>query len=187
MTTENQQSELDGAGFIIGDGTPTESTGASEAPQQEAGFEPPKKRRGRPPKNPMLTEGVPSGSAKSASTARASKAKGKYTPGDLQAMAKQMVGVHMLVATMTGIPEAIISEEEGIAMASAINNIAEQYDLAIDGKTGASLQLFATAAMIYAPRALMFRKRIQEERVRSQSQVVETPTTFTQDGFTPAH
>jgi len=42
--------------------------------------------------------------------------------------------------------------------------VCDQYSLSVDGKTGAAIQLLAAAAMIYAPRAFMIKRRLEEQR-----------------------
>lgn len=86
-------------------------------------------------------------------------AKKAYTADEIGVMGRQLVGIHVMVAQITRIPEVAISEEEGQLLAQSIVNVADQYDLALDGKTGAALQLFMTAAMIYGPRAFAVRAR----------------------------
>jgi len=60
---------------------------------------------------------------------------------------------------VTGIPEIVIQEPEAVLLAQSVANVANEYGLEIDGKTGASVQLFMTVAMIYGPRFLQFRAR----------------------------
>lgn len=79
---------------------------------------------------------------------------------DVAAMAKQLVGVHSLVAMITGIPEVQLHLQEAEQLASAISNVCDEYGLSISGKTGAALQLAAAAAMIYGPRALVISSKI---------------------------
>ena len=174
MTTENAtQTELDKDGFLPTDGPVTDNSPQQPAAQEQPGFEAPKKRRGRPPKNPdVQSESIPKGSATGAGTAKKKAASKTYTASDRVVMGKQLAGMHQMVAMMTGLPELAMSEEEGTMLADAIVNVAEQYDLAIDGKTGAALQLAMTAAMIYGPRALAIRARAQMAKQAAEQNVV---------------
>lgn len=170
MTTENipgneqeeggaplPETQENGAGF-------TPPPGDNSAQE----FTPPKKRRGRPPKDPSkIKEGIPSGSSAAAKTAAK---KNKYSAADAVVMGQQLVGVHKLTAMMTGIPELEISEPEGQALAGSVINVCNQYDLEIDGKTGAFIQLFATAAMIYTPRYVMIRKKMAVAKANEMAQ-----------------
>lgn len=175
MTIENQTAATDEAGFLKTDATAQEP-GSQSAPEQQ--FEAPQKRkRGRPSNaEKMAAAGIHIGSAANSSTAkpRAAKApKANYTQVDYAAMGKQLVGLHMVVAMATGIPEIQIREEEGMGLAVAIGNVAEQYDLAIDGKTGAMLQLVMTAAMIYGPRALMLKAKAKQAQQQTGAATFE--------------
>lgn len=109
-----------------------------------------------------------SGTKKTASGPRKS-----YTQADMGQMAKQLQGLHLMAATLTQLGELQISDGEAVALAGAIVNISEQYELSIDGKTGALIQLVGTAAMIYAPRFLAVNQRIKAAKAARNS---ETPT-----------
>lgn len=137
-----------------------EQTAAPEVPNSE----PPKRRRGRPPKNPeLLTEKIEGQESIGTSQARPRKtAKGKAT--DTAALAQQLVGVHQLVAMVAGIPEAQIAPQEGEHLAKAITAVCEEYGLSVNGKTGAALQLAAACAMIYGPRVWAFNSRVKAQR-----------------------
>lgn len=132
----------------------------ADSPAPES-TDPPKKRRGRPPKNATLNAENPgsAGSGESAAPKRRAKASGEK----LAAMAKQIQGLHLFVAMGTGVPELQITEAEAGMLASAMSEVAAEYGLSVDGKTGAALQLFGAAAMVYAPRYLAFRKRVARE------------------------
>lgn len=131
--------------------------------------EPPKKKRGRPfgatSAEKILEEslGSSTGPTASAKPGRKSNAKGKTDPN---ALAKNLIGIHMLVATMTGIGEAQISPDEAQQLAVAVCGVCDEYDLAISGKTGAAIQLFAAAAMVYGPRVFMFKMRMAQARAQ---------------------
>lgn len=108
---------------------------------------PPGKRgRGRPP-----------GSGKKSGGAKKSANK-----SDAAAFAKQIVGVHLLIAGVTGLPEMAINETEGRLLADALISVSEEYGLLLGGKTGAAIQLFAAAAMVYTPRAFAISRKMQE-------------------------
>lgn len=144
-----------------------ETGGATaDTPSGEA----PKRRRGRPPGSGKT------GSAKSPEQIEAGADSGKPSKRakaaqfDKQArelFAKQLLGVHTLAAQITGIGELQLAPPEGAALADAVCNTCEQYNLAIDGKTGAFLQLAATAAMIYAPRYMHFAARVRAQQANT--------------------
>lgn len=79
-------------------------------------------------------------------------------------MAKQIQGLHLIGAMASGIPEIALNEQESATLAAGIYGVSKEYNLAIDGKTGAALQLFGAAAMVYVPHYLAFSKRIAHER-----------------------
>lgn len=136
-----------------------------EIPPVETEGEPPKKKRGRPVGSGKKTpENIEAGAAgPTAAKAPGKRAKVSYDKETIALMGKQLVGLHLLAAMGTGIHEMQISEPEGYALAQGVVNVCEQYNLSIDGKTGAALQLAMTAGMIYGPRLLAVRKRANDE------------------------
>lgn len=162
MTTENN-SNLDENGFLktienpdaINDGSTIEA-------EKIAISEPPKRKRGRP--SNIDKEKIEKGTTNNSSTSKPTKKKTVYTADSIQLMGKQLVGVHLIAAQVTGLAELQINDSEGVALAQGIVLVAEQYDLSIDGKTGAALQLFFTAAMIYGPRILMVNAKMKASK-----------------------
>lgn len=141
--------------------------GANNAPEElqqqttQDNAPPVKRRRGRPPKNPDMQKESVSGSAPRRGRPPKDKEKKVYSADEISTLGRQIVGIHAMVASITKIDEANLHEQEGMMMAQALVNMADQYDLELDGKTGAALQLFATAAMIYAPRVIHFKNRMR--------------------------
>jgi hypothetical protein len=116
-----------------------------------------KRGRGRPPSEPKLdTVGV-DGEA-------IPKARKKSKPADEKKLAKQLQGIHMIFSAMSGFSELQISDAEADALAIAIQNTADEYDLSLSGKTGALIQLLGAAAMIYIPRAVVINAKIKAAR-----------------------
>lgn len=153
---------------------PAEQIEELEQPDlSEAGMETPpvddappvRRARGRPRKDGSSGPAKESVSGTGAKRGRPAKtaAKRVYSQDDVTLLGNQLVGIHRMASFMTQLPEVTILEPEGEAMAKAIITMADQYDLELDGKTGAALQLFATAAMIYAPRIIAIRRRLQKE------------------------
>lgn len=108
----------------------------------------PKRGRGRPPK----TETVGSDTVKK-------PVKRKASVNSVDNLSKQIEGLHIIAASMTGLKELIITSPEATLLSNSIIQVCEEYNLSIDGKTGAAMQLLATAAMIYAPRAIALYNR----------------------------
>lgn len=135
-------------------------------PETENTGVPPVKKRGRPPgsgkKTPESIEagGAPVGGA----TKPGKRPKQSFDRETIGLMGKQLVGLHLVAAMSTGLPEMQLNDAEGLALAQGIIGVCEQYDLSLDGKTGAALQLAMTAGMIYGPRLLAVRKRAAAEQ-----------------------
>jgi hypothetical protein len=132
--------------------------------------EPPKKRRGRPPKNPSLNPESPGSSTGTSSGPK--KRSTKMGTDQINALAMQIQGIHAIAAAITNLPEIGLVDQEAAALANSVANMAAQYDLSLDGKTGAAIQLLATAAMIYTPRYFAIRNRMNQPPTGN---VVEMP------------
>lgn len=131
----------------------------------------PKKRGpGRPPKDSTkpTAEKIPSESAGVKTR--------KKTTYDVGLLSKQLMGLHIMAAGLTGIPEVQIAPQEADMLASGVIAVAEQYDLSIDGKTGAAIQLLAAAAMVYAPRVIALQRRIKEAKANNVTDITPKPT-----------
>lgn len=173
MTTENQTSE-----------EPKDDASAAPANQATPNPEPapppvaPAKKRGRPSNadkaaresGASTVEQIEKGAATGGSTKprKASNTK-RVTKDDLSSLAKQLVGLHQLGAMLSGIPEIAIAEPEGAALATGIIAVCEEYDLSINGKTGAALQLLGACAMVYTPRVFQFNSRMQKARAAAKA------------------
>lgn len=144
----------------------------------EAGTVPPK-RRGRPPgsgkKSPLDEKPVESTSAGDTGPKRGRPRKAPEYDGESRArFAKQVAGIHMMAAHLTGFGELQISDAESVMLGDAIINMSLEYGLAMSGKTGAALQLLAAASVIYIPRLMVIDKKISESK--RASEVVINPT-----------
>jgi len=167
----------------------TETPAAGPAPlaMNTQGDEPPVKRGpGRPPKS--------AGTAKDADALLFGAIDGKGKPEDAKGkpgrpkgtggkkamdpvgLAKQLVGIHQLAAMFTGMGELQLQQEEAQGLADAVVNVCAEYDLNIDGKTGAAVQLFAACAMIYAPRVLQIKFRLAQERAAYEQANPQQPS-----------
>lgn len=150
------------------DAAPSIAGGESnaEAPQTVA----PKRGRGRPSKaEQQLRESVgaaPTGDTSSGAKRGPKPKGGKSDPGVL---AKSLMGIHTVVAMVTGIPEAQLKEEEAQALAEGVCAVCEEYGLAIDGKTGATMQLVGALGMIYGPRIFFYKMRIAQTQAQANA------------------
>lgn len=136
-------------------------------------IEPPKKRRGRPPRNAEAQEKLDE------EKATGEKPKGKPGPKKRtmgadasELLARQLMGLHHMAAMFTGLPVIILSDAEAKMMADALCNVANEYDLAISGKTAATLQLVATLGMVYVPRL------IEINNLKTKRPIVENERTI---------
>lgn len=171
-------SELDENGFLKTDApvvdTPPEHPDNAQQTEAPADQPPIKRKRGRPRKDGSTGAPQVEGIDGSSLPPRPTRAKKKqaYSAEDVKMMGKQIAGLHIVVSQMTGIPELQIQEAEGQMLAQSIVNVCDQYDLAIDGKTGAFIQLIGVAGIVYAPRFMHFRSRMakaEQEKKASNS------------------
>ncbi len=127
----------------------------------EAGeIEQPKKRRGRPPRNP---DAVKIESTKTPPVKPKRKTSKSVIDG------KQIAGLHAVAAHLTGMPELIISEAEGELLAGGIQAVAEEYGLELSGKAGAAIQLLSAAAIVYLPRlAAIATKKAAQQKAKNE-------------------
>lgn len=87
---------------------------------------------------------------------------------DVLSFAKQIEGIHVMIAMVTGLPEMVISEAEAVMLSKGLNAVSEEYGLSLDGKTGAAIQLFGAAAIVYGPRAMAIaakKRKAKEEDI----------------------
>ena len=80
---------------------------------------------------------------------------------EASALAKQVEGLHSLMALAMGIPELQLQPAEAEMLGGAIAQVCDEYDFSLSGKTGALLQLLAAAAMVYAPRVIAVGARVK--------------------------
>ncbi|HKY44769.1 MAG TPA: hypothetical protein VJM50_16880 [Pyrinomonadaceae bacterium] len=131
----------------------------------------PSRKRGRPSDaERALRESV--GAVEGGSTGASSGTKrgprGKSKSSDPTVLARSLLGIHQVAAMILRVPEVQLSEQEGQLLAEAVVAVCEEYGLSIDGKTGAAMQLFGAAAMIYAPRVFAYKMRIAQETIQRE-------------------
>ncbi len=78
---------------------------------------------------------------------------------DLNGLEKLLYSIHAIAAVKIA-PELELSDKESSQLASAISAVSEHYDLTIDPKTQAWIQLIICVGIIYAPRAMRIRERV---------------------------
>lgn len=175
--------------IIEGNGDAVDTTGAGDI---EADTVKPARKRGRPSSaekalNETLEKETPGAAVGDAPSAnKPGRKPGKKAAPSGEALGKQLVGIHALAAMFLQIPEVQISEAEGVQLGSAIVAVCEEYNLSITGKTGAAIQLFAAAAMIYAPRAFVVKARIDSQRTAQEAARNANAQVGNIHAFTPA-
>lgn len=130
------------------------------------------KRRGRPPGSKNATaakleekpidnkSGVPE-------TKRGRPRKTENYGDEARArFAKQVQGIHVMAAQLSGFAEFQISDPESSMLADAIINTSQEYGLSLSGKTGALLQLLGTAAIIYIPRFSVINQKVKARKAQ---------------------
>jgi hypothetical protein len=165
--------------------TPPIETGASTDPKPE--IQQTRKRRGRPfgarTAVPPLEETTVRADGEPPTDSGTQTRKRRSKSVDVSELAKQLRGIHSLAANIIPIrmPDGSggskllleLSDTEATQLATAISGIAKEYDLAIDGKTGAAIQLFAAAAMIYGPRIYVIQKIRTSHQQQQRQQTAE--------------
>lgn len=166
MTTPDNIEVTEKLNGAASDGAPGEKADIGEAPPQKRG-------RGRPPKNKdaasVQAQINATASKEAPKAAKAKKAASAAIELDAGKLGAQIQGLHIIIAKFTGMPFMMLSEKEAVALGESICGVASQYDLTINPKVAAGLQLALTGAMIYGPRAVMFaeakKQAIQKSRM----------------------
>ena len=129
--------------------------------------EQPKRKRGRPAK---VKEAPPVDGAQPIidEKKRGRKPK-KKEEMDPKFLGRQLVGLHLIAVKLTHIPEIAIDGEEGELLAEGIIGVIKEYDISVNGKTGAWLGLIGAAAMVYAPRAVVIAEKRKQTLVNHET------------------
>lgn len=172
LALEEEQALTSNAGPTVPPEAPTVAGNIPEEQVATPTSDAPRRKRGRPTDaERALRESVgaaPTGDgAATGGAKRGPKPKGNKT-SDPAVLARSLVGIHQLGAMLLQIQELVITEDEGKGLADAVTAVCEEYGLAIDGKTGAAMQLFGACAMIYGPRYFHFKMRLAHERAQRE-------------------
>lgn len=152
----------------------------------------PKRGPGRPRKD-QANGASPGGLGETPIGAETAKPRGRPKKErvelDKGAVARQLMGSHMMMASMLGLPELILTEKQADSMADALIDFSREYDWQPDPKVMASFNLIATAGFIYTPKVLAIVARIKKARAGKGQTIdgtaVEVPPTG--HGDTPAN
>lgn len=105
---------------------------------------------------------------------------------DVSAMAEQIKGLHLIAAMATNIPELVLDDKSAQMLAQGIGAVTKEYGLDLSGKTGAALQLFGAAAIIYVPRFIAMKKRVIATQQAMDSAAAEIVNTVIPNDGTPS-
>jgi hypothetical protein len=85
------------------------------------------------------------------------------TKADTDTLANQILGTHILVAGLTGLPELIITPQQSVILAERLHNMAEEFGVSavLGGKIGATISLISALGIIYVPRVAAIQRRAQ--------------------------
>jgi len=129
------------------------------------------RRRGRPPKNAVMESPTDIIGADDTGAApikeRKKRAPKTSEPAfDKAAMAKKLQGWHQLAAMLLRTPELALDYDEAEMLVNDVENLTREYGISLTGKTAAWLGLAGSAAMIYAPRAMLVMSKIQQAKAQ---------------------
>ena len=137
----------------------------------------PPKRRGRPRLKPApeSATGAGSGSGSGSNAAKRSRTVTARAKTEIQgaisadSLAGILLTTHMVLAGFTGIPEIELESDDAGELSTATVNLLEQYDISVDPKLAAGIILFGVASNVYAPKVIMYKMRIAEEKEKQRA------------------
>ena len=83
---------------------------------------------------------------------------------NLRGITEMLVGIHGLLAMLSGFQDICIDKDEGEILAKAIADLGAHYKIKIDGKTSALLGVIYAVAIVYGPRAVTIGKEIRDRK-----------------------
>ena len=81
--------------------------------------------------------------------------KRKKASGNAKTMASVLAVLHSTIFSLVGAAHLDLSADENLALATALDNLADEYEVTVDSKTAAWLNLAMVAGSIYGTRAFM--------------------------------
>lgn len=171
MSQEYRDTDNGDSGNAVPDAIDAFSVGSADSGNGNGGLAPepersPGKRKGRPPGSKNTGSGKSAGAGKE-------KASHKL---DLSSLTGLFVGVHVIAAGATGVPEVAIDMAEGDAFMKSAQNVMRHYSVESSQKTIDWLAFGGTCCMIYGTRfgAYMLRKRSEsQENIRPGATVYQ--------------
>lgn len=84
-----------------------------------------------------------------------------------------LLSVHLIGSTILHTPELALDETEANKLASAIREVSKHYNVVMNPKTLALVELSSVAAMIYGTRAVAIYKRVKDDKKTEPSRPIE--------------
>ena len=84
-----------------------------------------------------------------------------------------------MLALYAKTPEIALDQKEAKLIAEAVANVGEHYDLTMDPKTGAWVNLFMVVGGLYGPRFFAFRSRRLAEKAEAKKPQMAAPAVVT--------
>jgi len=98
--------------------------------------------------------------------------KRKKASGNAKTMASVLAVLHSTIFSLVGATHLDLSSDENLALATALDNLAEEYEVTVDSKTAAWLNLAMVAGSIYGTRAFMIYQLNQVAKNEQANQTV---------------
>lgn len=140
--------------------------------------DPTPKKRGRKPA-PRDADGNIIREVKTASSTSTTSSPTKKTARkavDVETFARQLVGIHQMIAKLPGMAAFEISADEAAMLAPAMTQCSEEYGVSVSPKTAATFQLVAVGFMVYAPRIGMTIATIKQSKKPRLPEMGDFPT-----------
>ena len=143
----------------------------------ESNDAPAPKRRGRPRLSPAPESGAgaANGSGNGSATTKRGRISTTRAKTEIQSAisADSLAGIllitHTALAGFTGIPEIELESDDAGELSTATVNLLEQYDISVDPKLAAGIILFGVASKVYAPKVIMYKMRIADEKEKQRA------------------
>lgn len=100
--------------------------------------------------------------ASSASSARSGRK--AHNQAGIEAVTRALAIVHLGISKATQIPEIELDDEDAHNLGEATVNVLNEFDIRPDPKIEAIFGLIVAAGSIYAPKYILYRKRIEDEK-----------------------
>jgi hypothetical protein len=154
-----------------------------------------KRGPGRPPGSRNKTNGeatpepvnpVDPGASATPRRGRPPGSRKTITGEEINALAQQIQGLHIMAAMATGFPELQLTPNDAVLLANGILAVSKEYGMTISGKTAATLQLLGACAMVYVPRLIAVKQRADIQR-QAKADFDAARNGHVEDAETPVH